>query len=68
MSRLAEILQLRGRIRRKREERRPTFQDEARLQLLVHAELAEELEQVRRERARDRRDPGSRQREFDLDE
>ena len=68
MSRLAEILDLRGRIQRKREDRRSTYHEEARLQLLVHAELAEEIEQERLDRARDRREPGSFQREFELDE
>ena len=70
MERLAEIASLKARIKARREHRppRPTFDLEARLQPLVHAELEAEVTAAQRVQARDRRDPGSFQRELELDE
>ncbi|WP_020179806.1 hypothetical protein [Methylopila sp. M107] len=62
------ILDLRRRIQRKRADGRPVFVDVIRLQALVHAELQASIETAEIERARDRREPGSFQRELELDE
>ena len=70
MSRSAEIAALRARIQARRDHKPPraTFDLEARLQPLVHAELEAQVAAAQRARARDRRDPGSFQRELELDE
>lgn len=60
--------ELRARIARKRRARESTARDFVRLQDALHAELAASIEDAQRARARDRRDPGSRQRELELDE
>lgn len=70
MERRAEIASLRARIKARREHAPPraTFDLEARLQPLVHAELEEAITAAQRARAADRRDPGSRQREIEFDD
>lgn len=70
MDRLAEIASLRTLIRARRTawRRQPTFKLEARLRQLLLEQLAAELEAARRAAARDRREPGSFQREFALDD
>lgn len=70
MSRSAEISALKARIQARRDHKPPraTFDLEARLQPLVHAELEAQVAAGRKALARDRRDPGSRQQELELDD
>lgn len=64
----SEISDLRSRVRRKREAGRSTFREVERLRLLVIEELRGQLDSEAREQARDRREPGSFQREIDFDD
>lgn len=66
--RQASIEQLQDRIARKRCTRQSIARDLVRLQDARHAQLAAELEAAQRVRARDRREPGSFQRELELDD
>jgi hypothetical protein len=70
MDRAAEIASLKARIAARKAARppRPTFELEARLRPLVLEQLAAEVEAAQREAARERREPGSYQRELELDE
>lgn len=66
--RAATISELKARIERKRSVRQSIARDVVRLQDARHAQLAAELEDAQRARARDRRHPGSFQREIEFDE
>ncbi|RXF75059.1 hypothetical protein [Hansschlegelia zhihuaiae] len=70
MERLAEIVSLQSLIRARRTgwRRQPTFELEARLRRLMREQLAAEVEAAQRAAARERRQPGSYQRELELDE
>ena len=64
----ATIEQLRRRIARKRAAHQAITRDLVRLEDALHEQLRRELDETRRDRAADRREPGSFQREVELDE
>lgn len=64
----ATIGELKDRIARKRSSRQSIARDMVRLQDAIHAQLEAEIEARQRARARNRRDPGSFQRELELDD
>ena len=66
--RAATIPELRARIARKRRARQSTARDEVALQDAIHDELRAGIEAEAHARGRDRREPGSFQRELVLDE